>query len=663
VVSTTGTLAATSYSISGTDSDSAMGDAGTWSYTLTVTNTILEGSSTSATVDVAGSANFSDNLSTATGYPGPVTYVASGPSSPAGLEVSGSGAISTSGTLAATDYTVSGTDSDGTTYGDSGSWTYTLMVTSDTIVQEGSVSNEVSVSHSAAFTDSLSATPGFVDAVAYVVTSPSTPTGLVVSGSGAVTTSGTLGATTYAISGTDSDTYGNTGVWSYTLTVTPSSGTTTLIQTSALSGSVTNDLSAQYSAGPITVKYGVGSVTFTTTKSSTALEVSPAGLISTSGPLAIGTYSVSGTDSDTEGDSGTWTYTLTVTGVVVTVVFDANGGSGVMPNESDSQPTALSLNVFTWPGHTFVDWNTLANGSGVRYSNGSIFPFTSATTLFAQWKIGKVPSHSLTFEPNGGTGSMTPEIDNTPTAISANKYVRSGYTFVAWNSVPEGSGKVYSAGATYSFKKSIILYAQWKKLPTPRSYVVTFNANGGTGTMAAEHNHKPMSLSSNRFTRAGYTFVTWNTLANGSGDSYSNDSTYSFASSTTLYAQWKKNKKALPPPVVPDGPVIGTFARGSSTLTPALESQIQSLANQVKATKHFRVSLFGYGDDLSSIQQSDKADVSASIELGRMRAQEVATYLEGQLSSLGLKGWTISIGVASVGSGQTEIASVIATLS
>ena len=46
-----------------------------------------------------------------------------------------------------------------------------------------------------------------------------------------------------------------------------------------------------------------------------------------------------------------------------------------------------------------------------------------------------------------------------------------------------------------------------------------------------------------------------------------------------------------------------------------------------------------------------------------MRAQEVATYLEGQLSSLGLKGWTISIGVASVGSGQTEIASVIATLS
>jgi len=49
-----------------------------------------------------------------------------------------------------------------------------------------------------------------------------------------------------------------------------------------------------------------------------------------------------------------------------------------------------------------------------------------------------------------------------------------------------------------------------------------------------------------------------------------------------------------------------------------------------------------------------------------MRSQAVATYLEGQLSALGLKGWTISISAASLGSassGQFDAAFVIVTLS
>jgi len=42
------------------------------------------------------------------------------------------------------------------------------------------------------------------------------------------------------------------------------------------------------------------------------VSVSSAGAVTTSGTLATGTYTVSGTDSDGSGDAGTWTYILTV---------------------------------------------------------------------------------------------------------------------------------------------------------------------------------------------------------------------------------------------------------------------------------------------------------------------------------------------------------------
>jgi len=69
---------------------------------------------------------------------------------------------------------------------------------------------------------------------------------------------------------------------------------------------------------------------------------------------------------------------------------------------------------------------------------------------------------------------------------------------------------------------------------------VTFNSNGGSGFMPNETKatNATSSLALDTFTRAGYTFTGWNTSANGSGVNYANGATYSFATSTTLYAQW-----------------------------------------------------------------------------------------------------------------------------
>ena len=422
---TTGTLAVGSYTLGGSDSDTS-GDSGTWSYTLTVTeDAISQTAPLTNDVSVADSATFADSLAASPGFADVVAYSTSGASSPPGLSVSDNGAISTDGTtLAANTYTISGTDSD--EYGDTGSWSYSLDVTPTVIVPGLPTSGSTTTANSPNFSSTLTAASGFVGPVTFATST----SGFTIVNGDQLESLGplTVGGSPYSITGTDSDQYGDTGSWNYTLTVLPSGSKSTIVQTSSTASSVVNTTSSSFTAGPITVEDNTGPVTFLTTKSSTALDVSSSGLISTSGPLPVGTFTVSGTDSDAFGDTGTWTYTLTVTGVSVTVTFNSNGGTGTMAPESESEPTALSLNHFSWTKHTFVDWNTSADGSGVGYSNGAVFPFTSPATLYAQWRAGKVPSHTVVFAANGGAGTMAPETHNTRTAISPNQFTRKGYS-------------------------------------------------------------------------------------------------------------------------------------------------------------------------------------------------------------------------------------------
>jgi uncharacterized repeat protein (TIGR02543 family) len=77
-------------------------------------------------------------------------------------------------------------------------------------------------------------------------------------------------------------------------------------------------------------------------------------------------------------------------------------------------------------------------------------------------------------------------------------------------------------------------------------YTVTFDANGGTGTMANQSTNidPELILEANRFTREGYFFDGWNTEADGSGVSYEDQGTVNLAGvgeSITLYAQWYKS--------------------------------------------------------------------------------------------------------------------------
>lgn len=150
----------------------------------------------------------------------------------------------------------------------------------------------------------------------------------------------------------------------------------------------------------------------------------------------------------------------------VSIAFNANGGTGTMASESQQfgAIAALTPNAFTYVGYTFTGWNTRANGSGTAFVDGATLKFEANAILYAQWTVtSSITTATITFNANGGTGTMAPEIVNVnaATALTANSFTRSGYTFSGWNTTASGGGMSYSNGASYSFVASTTLYAQW----------------------------------------------------------------------------------------------------------------------------------------------------------------------------------------------------------
>ncbi|MBQ4516001.1 MAG: InlB B-repeat-containing protein, partial [Clostridia bacterium] len=89
-----------------------------------------------------------------------------------------------------------------------------------------------------------------------------------------------------------------------------------------------------------------------------------------------------------------------------TVIFNANGGSGTMANQTITlgEATALSENIFTKTGYTFEGWATTAAGTKVYNDKQSVSDLTNAgesITLFAVWN--KIPAYAPTIisQPQG----------------------------------------------------------------------------------------------------------------------------------------------------------------------------------------------------------------------------------------------------------------------
>ena len=228
--------------------------------------------------------------------------------------------------------------------------------------------------------------------------------------------------------------------------------------------------------------------------------------------------------------------------------YDANGGIGTMSAETDvaGKIVTVAQNEFTRNNYTFTGWNTQADGSGTAYSAGDSFTLTEDTVLYAQWSENAPAQVKVFYDANGGTGTMesiTGDVGS-KIVIEQNGFARSGYTFTGWNTQADGKGTAYKAGDSFTLTdKDTVLYAQWSK-NAPAQAKVSYDANGGTGTMESITGDvgSKIVIEQNGFARSGYTFTGWNTQADGKGTAYKAGDSFTLTDKdTVLYAQWSKN--------------------------------------------------------------------------------------------------------------------------
>ncbi len=155
----------------------------------------------------------------------------------------------------------------------------------------------------------------------------------------------------------------------------------------------------------------------------------------------------------------------------------------------------------------------------------------------------EAPTYKVTFDPNEGQGTMEPQ--QVPigkkTGLVGNTFTREGYDFIGWNTQADGKGTAYEDKATVTFKGDITLYAQWKQ----RTHKITFvpNANNVRNKMAEQEvvEGTDTEIAQNEFKRKGFTFVGWNTQADGNGTVYADKALVNLKTDLKLYAQWKSN--------------------------------------------------------------------------------------------------------------------------
>ena len=167
---------------------------------------------------------------------------------------------------------------------------------------------------------------------------------------------------------------------------------------------------------------------------------------------------------------------------------------------------------------------------------------------------GTTQTYTVRYNANGGSGTMADTVVTygTSTALRANSFTRSGWSFAGWTAYRTSDSKWYYTNGTTSawytegsqpsgyYKDTyndgvsvaktssvngdvIIMYAQWTALDI--TYTVQYNANGGSGTMAdtvVVYGYNT-PLRTNTFTKTGYKFAGWNAYRTAKNQWYYTD--------------------------------------------------------------------------------------------------------------------------------------------
>ena len=222
----------------------------------------------------------------------------------------------------------------------------------------------------------------------------------------------------------------------------------------------------------------------------------------------------------------------------ITISFDPNGGTGTMKpmRVKAGENYTLPECTFTPPeGREFAGWLAV---NGKVYPAGEIVSSVGSSVLKATWKDTGAAEITISFNPNGGTGSMQPmkvKSGENFTLPECTYTPPEGKEFAGWLAV---NGNVYPAGNVATFSIDQTLKATWKDKEVTE-VTISFDPNGGTGTM------QPMTVKSGEnftlpectFTPPeGKEFAGWLAV---NGNVYpAGDNVISFSSSV-LKATWK----------------------------------------------------------------------------------------------------------------------------
>lgn len=151
---------------------------------------------------------------------------------------------------------------------------------------------------------------------------------------------------------------------------------------------------------------------------------------------------------------------------------------------------------------------------------------------------------TVKYNMNGGSGLIFPTFIGSETSsctgnLSSSRPSRDGYTFRGWSTSSSATSPSYQPGqsVTLTGGTTLVLYAVWQKIYR----TVTFNANGGTGTVPSQISHwikSSVEIPQCTLTKPLQNFIGWSTSASATSPSYSAGSKYTFTSNVTLYAVW-----------------------------------------------------------------------------------------------------------------------------
>jgi uncharacterized repeat protein (TIGR02543 family) len=150
-------------------------------------------------------------------------------------------------------------------------------------------------------------------------------------------------------------------------------------------------------------------------------------------------------------------------------------GALTMFNGVELSPLNYESLLIGWSGQTVLP-NVVFDGGNSQYCTPSAQTarniLTSAPNFWTITDGGIGGCVDIIYDGNGNTSGVTPPTQNgvaggSVTVQNQNTLVKSGYTFVGWNTLANGSGTSYGVGASLTIPSSnLTLFAKWNQNPS-----------------------------------------------------------------------------------------------------------------------------------------------------------------------------------------------------